>query len=139
MPTLKDEKVEAGKITKDDVVKGRVAAVKIGTKFAEVRDADGSSRSPEALAVRRGHSGARRRSDGEAPPRFDYLVDDAVIHAVRLNVVHVRPGILASPDRHRVPRLVRRRVQSEHTSSAPWWTTLTSAVCTNAPESSTYS
>jgi hypothetical protein len=42
MPILKDEKVEAGKITKDDVVKGRAAAVvKIGTKFAEVRAADG--------------------------------------------------------------------------------------------------
>ena len=42
IPILKDEKVEAGKITKDDVVKGRAAAVvKIGTKFAEVRDADG--------------------------------------------------------------------------------------------------
>jgi hypothetical protein len=42
MPILKDEKVEAGKITKDDVVKGRAAAVvKTGTKFAEVRDADG--------------------------------------------------------------------------------------------------
>lgn len=42
MPILKDEKVEAGKITKNDIVKGRTAAVvKIGTKFAEVRDADG--------------------------------------------------------------------------------------------------
>jgi hypothetical protein len=42
MPILRDEKVEAGKITKDDVVKGRAAAVvKIGTKFAEARDADG--------------------------------------------------------------------------------------------------
>ncbi len=42
MPVLKDEKVEAGKIGKDDVVKGRAAAVvKIGTKFAEVRDAEG--------------------------------------------------------------------------------------------------
>jgi hypothetical protein len=42
MPILKEEKIEAGKITKDDVVKGRAAAVvKIGTKFAEVRDADG--------------------------------------------------------------------------------------------------
>ena len=42
MPVLKDAKVEAGKITKDDVVKGRTAAVvKIGTKFAEVRDAEG--------------------------------------------------------------------------------------------------
>jgi DNA invertase Pin-like site-specific DNA recombinase len=42
MPILKDEKVEAGKIAKDDVVKGRAAAVvKIGTKFAEIRDADG--------------------------------------------------------------------------------------------------
>jgi hypothetical protein len=41
MPILKDEKVEAGKITKSDVVKGRTAAVvKIGTKFAEIRDAD---------------------------------------------------------------------------------------------------
>ena len=42
MPILKDEKVEAGKISKDDVVKGRTAAVvKIGTKFAEVRDGEG--------------------------------------------------------------------------------------------------
>ncbi len=42
MPILKYEKVEAGKITKNDIVKGRTAAVvKIGTKFAEVRDADG--------------------------------------------------------------------------------------------------
>ena len=42
MPILKDEKVEVGKIAKDDVVKGRTAAVvKIGTKFAEIRDADG--------------------------------------------------------------------------------------------------
>ena len=42
MPILRNEKVEAGKITKDDVVKGRTAAVvKIGTKFAEIRDADG--------------------------------------------------------------------------------------------------
>lgn len=42
MPILKNERVEAGKIAKDDVVKGRTAAVvKIGTKFAEIRDADG--------------------------------------------------------------------------------------------------
>ena len=82
--------------------------------FAELERDFIRSRTAEALAVRRGHSGARRRSDGEAAPRFDYLVDDAVIHAVRLNVDHVRPGILASPDRHRVPHLVRRRVQSEH-------------------------
>jgi hypothetical protein len=34
MPVLRNDKVEAGKIVKDDVVKGRTAAVvKIGTKF----------------------------------------------------------------------------------------------------------
>ena len=65
MPILKDEKGEAGKITKDDVVKGRAAAVvKIGTKFAEVRDADGKMILRAAAGLARAEHAQRRGCDG---------------------------------------------------------------------------
>jgi len=78
MPILKDEKIEAGKITKDDVVKGRAAAVvKIGTKFAEVRDADGKMilRAPlrQTVAILRptptGEEVAAQKAEREAQQR----------------------------------------------------------------------